>query len=111
METGLVRMAQFRGPAETESWTPAAQQFSGGQSTSIWEFRLPLGALTYDSTGLTVPASDIRLMRWTYAANLQPATMFQRSEFSVMVTNWSVTGTGLTYSVAGPGSQENRRHF
>jgi hypothetical protein len=92
------------GSGGTESWTPAAQQFSGGQSTSIWEFRLPLGALTYDGTGKTVPANDIRLMRWTYAADLQPAT-YQRSEFSVTFTNWSVTGSGLTYSVSGPGSE------
>ncbi len=35
---------------------------------------------------------------------LQEAT-YQRSEFSVVFSNWSVTGTNLAYSVAGPGSR------
>ena len=42
-------------------------------------------------------------MRWTYAADLQAGT-FVRSEFQVVVSDWTVTGTNRTYSVAGPGS-------
>ena len=51
-----------------------------------------------------VPTSNVRKMRWTWAADLQ-AGNFQRSEFSVVVTNWSVTGNNLLYNVAGPGSR------
>ena len=43
-------------------------------------------------------------MRWTYSAELQ-AGAFQRSNFAVEVTNWTVTGSNRSYSVAGPGSR------
>jgi hypothetical protein len=43
-------------------------------------------------------------MRWTWAADLQPSD-FQRREFSVVVSNWSVMGSKLLYQVAGPGSR------
>jgi len=42
-------------------------------------------------------------MRWTYAADLQEGA-YERSEFSVYITNWSVSGTNGAYVVAGPGS-------
>ncbi|HUP02551.1 MAG TPA: hypothetical protein VMU19_01095, partial [Bryobacteraceae bacterium] len=45
--------------------------------------------------------------RWTWAAeqlaDLQPVD-FVRTEFQVNITNWTVTGSNLTYQVAGPGS-------
>jgi hypothetical protein len=91
------------GSGGTEFWQPAAQQFRGGQSPSTWAFLLDFSKLN-DRNGLPIPTKKIRKMRWTYAADLQP-TAFQPGEFSVVVTNWSVTGTGLTYSVAGPGSR------
>jgi hypothetical protein len=91
------------GSGGTEGWSPAARQFSGGQSPTAWNVLFDFSTLT-DKTGAKVPTNNIRKMRWTYAADLQ-ATTFQRSEFSVTVSNWSVTGTGLTYSVAGPGSR------
>ena len=43
-------------------------------------------------------------MRWTYSADLQPGT-YQRSEFQVIISNWTVSGSNLTYQVAGPGSR------
>ncbi len=91
------------GPGGTESWSPVAQQFSGGQSPSIWAFSFTFAGLR-DVNGIYIPTNNVRKMRWTYAADLQ-AQAYQRSEFSVTFTNWSVTGTGLTYSVAGPGSR------
>jgi len=51
-----------------------------------------------------IPATAVRKLRWTYSAALQ-AGAFVRSEFQVVVSNWTVTGTGRPYSVAGPGSQ------
>ncbi len=43
-------------------------------------------------------------MRWTWAADLQDRD-FARSDFAVTVSNWSVTGSNLLYSVAGAGSR------
>jgi hypothetical protein len=91
------------GPGGTESWSPMAQQFSGGKSPTAWAFSLIFAGLT-DVNGVSIPTHNIRKMRWTYAADLQ-ASAYQRSEFSVTVRNWSVTGTNLTYFVAGPGSR------
>ena len=51
-----------------------------------------------------VPTQNVRKMRWTYAAALQPGD-FQRSEFDVAVSNWTVTGTNRLYSVSGLGSR------
>jgi hypothetical protein len=43
-------------------------------------------------------------MRWTYAADMQ-AGAFERSEFCVRVSEWSVTGQRREHHVAGPGSR------
>jgi len=87
----------------SEYWEPAAATFSGGQSPSKWRIVLPMGALT-DKDGVAVPAQKVRKMRWTYAAAMQSGA-YVRSEFSAVVTNWSVTGTNRAYRVAGPGSR------
>ena len=89
--------------ANTELWQPQAQQFSGGASPTAWQVRIPFGSLVDADTGEVFSASAVRKMRWTFAADLQPAD-FLRTEFSVVVTNWVVSGTNGTYSVAGPGS-------
>ncbi|HEY3838956.1 MAG TPA: hypothetical protein VGL72_20425, partial [Bryobacteraceae bacterium] len=89
------------GAGGTESWSPAWQQFAGGQYPSKWTYNLDFGKFKRE---LGIPTNNIRKMRWTYAAELQKDT-YIRSDFSVVVSNWSVTGTGLTYSVAGPGSR------
>jgi hypothetical protein len=89
--------------AGTESWSPAAGVFSGGTSPTRWRVSLDFSNL-HDINGVLVPTTDVRKMRWTWAADVQAAN-FVRSEFAVTVTNWSVAGAGLTYRVAGPGSR------
>ena len=87
----------------TMSWDIASRQFSGGTSPTKWRYTIPFGTL-HDRDGLLVSTTDVRKLRWTYSAELQ-AGVYARSEFAVQVTNWTVTGTGRTYSVAGPGSR------
>ena len=87
----------------TESWTPAWAMFNEGTSPTSWQVSLKFGSLV-DLNGVTIPAGNVRKLRWTWAADLQPAN-FQRTEFSVVISNWNVTGTNLAYSVAGPGTR------
>ena len=87
----------------SEQWDAPAKQCSGGLSPTKWHIALPLASIQDPSLG-QVPANAIRKMRWTYSAGLQPGA-FARSEFQAVVSNWSVTGSGRTYSVAGPGSR------
>jgi hypothetical protein len=89
--------------AKTESFSPEWTMFSGGQSPTKWRVTIDFGSLIA-MDGRTVPASAIRKMRWTYAAELQ-AGEFARSEYRVVVSNWSVTGTNRGYLVAGRGTQ------
>jgi hypothetical protein len=89
--------------SQTETWDAPSRLFSGGTSPSQWQITLPFATLTDPVLGL-VPATAIRKLRWTYSAALQ-AGAFVRSEFQVVVSNWTVTGTGQGYSIAGPGSQ------
>jgi hypothetical protein len=88
--------------AGTESWSPAFALFSGGQSPQAWQVSLNFSTLV-DLNSIPVPVTNVRKMRWTWSADVQPAS-FQRSEFSVVVSNWTVSGSSLLYSVAGPGS-------
>jgi hypothetical protein len=89
--------------SQTETWDAPSRLFSGGTSPSQWQITLPFATLTDPVLGL-VPATAIRKLRWTYSAALQ-AGAFVRSEFQVVVSNWTVTGAGQSYSIAGPGSQ------
>lgn len=97
--------------AMTESWAPVWQYLSGGTSPSKWSVALNFGALTgwvitdASKTLVNVPTTSVRKLRWTYAADFQQGA-YQRSEFQVTVSNWSVSGTGLAYQVAG---SESRR--
>ena len=84
-------------------WSPAAQTMSGGASPSEWQIDLDFGALT-DISSQTIPTSNIRKMRWTYSAALQ-AGEFQRSDFDVTVSSWTVAGSNRLYSVSGLGSR------
>ena len=93
----------------TESWSPSSAVFSNGQSPAIWQVSLDFtnleGYLDPDFTTLvSIPTTNVRKMRWTWAADLQPE-FFQRSVFCVTVSNWTVTGSNLVYQVAGPGSR------
>jgi hypothetical protein len=93
----------------TGSWDSASQTFSNGTSPTTWQINLDFSTLQGSESNTVisleaVPTYNIRKMRWTYAADLQAAA-FERSEFEVAIANWTVTGTGRTYSVAGPGSR------
>ena len=87
----------------TESWAPAFARFGGGTSPERWRVDLNLGNL-HDANGVRIPMTDVRKMRWTWSADLQDGD-FQRSEFSVVISNWTVSGSNLGYRVAGPGSR------
>ncbi len=90
----------------TESWQPAWHLLSGGASPTQWQINLDFGSVNgLDPTGATVsvPMNAVRKLRWTWAADLQPGN-FARSEFAVVVSNWTVTGSNRGYQVAGPGS-------
>ena len=93
----------------TESWDAASKTFANGTSPTAWQITLDFGSLegSLSNTDIVlepVPTYNIRKLRWTYAAALQ-AGAFERSEFSVVISDWTVTGTNQTYSVAGPGSR------
>ena len=89
--------------SQTETWDAPSRLFSGGTSPTQWQLTLPFAALSDPVLG-TVPANAIRKLRWTYSAALQTGA-FVRSEFQVVVSSWTVSGTGQAYSIAGPGSQ------
>ncbi|HYL37170.1 MAG TPA: hypothetical protein VEV17_14735 [Bryobacteraceae bacterium] len=89
--------------SKTETWDALSKQLSGGISPSQWHISIPFASLADPALG-AVPTRSVRKLRWTYSADLQPAA-FVRSEFQVVVSNWTVTGTGRPYSIAGPGSR------
>lgn len=93
----------FVSGARTESWSPWWQRLTGGVSATKWRIHLDFSSLT-DTNGQPVPMTSVRKMRWTYVAGWQDGA-FQRAEFEVQVSNWTVTGTNRRYSVAGPGSR------
>jgi hypothetical protein len=99
----LIGAYSYVSGSQTETWDAPWKQFSGGTSPSQWQITLPFASLADPALGI-VPASAIRKLRWTYSAALQTGA-FVRSEFQVVVSNWTVTGTGQGYSIAGPGSQ------
>jgi hypothetical protein len=89
--------------AGTQAWTPAWTMFSGGVSPATWQINLDFSQLV-DIHGVTIPTTSVRKLRWTYAADLQPGS-YTRTEFSVVVAQWQVTGTNLRYNIAGRGSR------
>ena len=87
----------------SEQWDAPWRMLSGGTSPTQWQIALPFATLADPDMG-TVPAQSIRKMRWTYSADFQYGA-YARSEFQVVVSNWTVTGNGRGYSVAGPGTR------
>ena len=89
-------------------WQEPAAAFSGGTFPSVYQVTLDFGNLAgttdNDSTPQPIPTTNVRKVRWTWAADMQPGE-FAQTEFQVTVSNWSVTGTNQLYSVAGPGSR------
>ncbi|MEO7145142.1 MAG: hypothetical protein ABI165_16720, partial [Bryobacteraceae bacterium] len=92
----------FVSGAGTETWDVPWAQFSNGAAPAQWQITLDFSSLT-DVNGASIPATNVRKIRWTYAAALQSGS-FQRSEFQAVISNWTVTGTNRAYQVAGPGS-------
>ena len=89
--------------AQTESWQPWFQQLSGGTSPTKWRTTLDFASLV-DENSVPIPTNSVRKLRWTYSADLQ-AGHHQRGEFQVVLSNWTVTGSDLTYQVAGAGGR------
>jgi hypothetical protein len=85
------------------TWDAGAKTLANGTSPTKWRVTIDFSSLL-DRTGASIPTNKVRKLRWTYAADLQAGT-FERSEFDAVISNWSVSGTGRTYSVAGPGSR------
>ena len=83
---------------QTEQWTPTSQTMSGGVSPTQWQVDLNFGNLV-DENAVSVPTSNVRKIRWTYSAAMQPGT-YTRGDFDVVISNWTVTGTNRAYSVA-----------
>ena len=89
-------------------WQEPNAVFSGGAFPTVYQVTLNFGNLMgttdADPTLQLIPTTNVRKMRWTWAANLQNNS-FSQTEFQVTVSNWSVTGANQLYSVAGPGSR------
>lgn len=89
--------------ARTESWQAPSVVFAGGVTPPTWRLSLDFSNLK-DIHGVTVPTGNVRKLRWTWAADMQ-SSEFQRTDFSISVSNWAVSGSNLTYSVVGPESR------
>jgi hypothetical protein len=85
------------------AWTPWFRTLGGGTSPTRWRVDLDFSSLVAID-GRAVPMSKARKMRWTYSAEMQPGA-YQRTEFEARISNWTVTGAGRQYWVAGPGSR------
>jgi phage tail sheath gpL-like len=97
--------------------TPASGLLTGGDSESAtWRVTLDFASLV-DKDDASVPTADVRRLRWVYSPPLQVPldsdgnplfngdSAFQPAEFSIQVTNWTVSGSGTGLKVAGPVSQ------
>lgn len=89
-------------------WQEPGAAFSGGAFPSVYQVSFDFGNLMgttdNDSTPQPVPTSNVRKLRWTWAADLQN-NEFVQTEFQVVISGWSVSGSNRLYSVAGPGSR------
>ena len=89
----------FVSGSKSEVWVNGGGTFSLGVSPTKWRVTIPFDSLTA-TDGRPVPTNHVRKLRWTYAAEFQQGA-YSRSEFSVKVTNWTVTGSGRPYSIPG----------
>jgi hypothetical protein len=99
----LVGVYTYVSNSMSETWDAPSKIMSGGTAPSQWQIVLPFATLADPVAGV-IPATAVRKLRWTYSAAFQVGA-FARSEFQVVVSDWAVTGTGRSYSVAGPGSR------
>ena len=86
---------------------------NGARHLSKWRIMLDFSNLLgrtknlagqFQELPVRVPTTNVRKLRWTYAADLQVGE-FVRSEFKAAISNWTVAGSGRTYSIPGPGSR------
>jgi hypothetical protein len=108
------RFAMYTFATGTEAWDAPSKTFANGTSPTQWQVSLDFATLqgSRSNTAIVledVPTYAVRKLRWTYAADLQ-AGGYVRSEFDVVVSDWTVTGTNRGYLVAGPGSRRAEDH-
>ncbi len=102
----------FTSAAATESWEAPTVTLAGGLFPSTYAVSLSFANLlgyqdqagSDPATMVPIPTTNVRKLRWTWAADLQPGN-FSRTEFQVLVSEWQVTGQNSLWSVAGPGSR------
>ncbi|MCU1336287.1 MAG: hypothetical protein JWO19_1868, partial [Bryobacterales bacterium] len=97
------RFGVYSSTSGSATWDATAKTLTNGTSPTKWRVTIDFSSLV-DRNGVSVPTNKVRKLRWTYAADLQTGA-FVRSEFAAVISNWNVSGTGRTYSVAGPGSR------
>jgi hypothetical protein len=97
------RFGIYSSTSGSATWDAEAKTLANGASPTKWRVTIDFSSLA-DRNGTSVPTNKARKLRWTYAAD-QQAEAFERSEFEAVISNWSVSGAGRTYSVAGPGSR------
>jgi len=97
------RFGVYSSTSGSAMWDAAVKTLANGTSPTKWRVTIDFSSLI-DRDAASVPTNKVRKVRWTYAADLQPGA-FERSEFDAVISNWSVSGTGRTYSIAGPGSR------
>jgi hypothetical protein len=97
------RFGVYSSTSGSATWDAVAKTLANGTSPTKWRVTIDFSSLV-DRGSTSVPTNKVRKLRWTYAADLQTGA-FERSEFEAVISSWSVTGTGRTYSVAGPGSR------
>ena len=92
-------------------WAQGTVLFSGGTFPARYQVSLNFGALNgyyYDINNnpqpVTIPTNQVRKLRWTWSADLQPNN-YQQTEFRVNVSQWIITGTNRQHLIAGPGSR------
>lgn len=85
------------------AWNEPFAVMSGGTSPTLWRLTLPFASIL-DKDGNPIDWQHVRKLRWTYAAPLSYAE-FERLEFAVNISNWTVSGTGTGYRFAGAGSR------
>jgi hypothetical protein len=104
-----IGMYGFAG-GEATVWKVPSVMFSGGRFPQSYDVVFDFANLQYpagtapDITWQPVPTTNVRKMRWTWSADLQPG-IFAQQEFSLAISNWAVTGSNRQYFVAGPGSR------
>lgn len=80
--------------AGSELWSPEAAVFSGGVSPTTWHVSIDFDSLDH---------TDIQKAWLTFAPPIPYGETFTPGAFSVVASNWTVTG-GSPLQVAGPGS-------